>query len=87
LDVLSAFRPCGRNLVEFFKRTRWALSVKWVRDCFQTFLVNHGLCFASVCHIAQRQASLTKDPSKRVVASGIPGDDSQPFSSTAETQF
>jgi hypothetical protein len=28
LDVLSAFRPCGRDLVEFFNSTGWALHVK-----------------------------------------------------------
>jgi hypothetical protein len=25
MDVLSAFRRCGRGMEEFFKSTRWAL--------------------------------------------------------------
>ena len=29
LDVLSAFRPCGRDLVEFFNSTGWALHASW----------------------------------------------------------
>src|SRR5271166_1321542 len=32
LDVLSAFRPCGRNMVEFFNSTGWAFSVKLIGD-------------------------------------------------------
>ena len=28
LDVQSAFRPCGRDLVEFFSSTRWAFLVQ-----------------------------------------------------------
>jgi hypothetical protein len=27
LDVLSSFRPCGRDLVEFFNSTGWAFFV------------------------------------------------------------
>ena len=33
LDVLSAFRPCGRDLVEFFNSTDWAFYVKWRCHC------------------------------------------------------
>ena len=28
MDVLSAFRPCGRDLVEFFNSTGWAFFVQ-----------------------------------------------------------
>ena len=28
-DVLSAFRPCGRDLVEFFNSTGWAFTSSW----------------------------------------------------------
>jgi heme exporter protein D len=28
LDVLSPFRPCGRDLVEFFNSTGWAFYVQ-----------------------------------------------------------
>ena len=28
LDVLSPFRPCGRDLVEFFNSTGWAFYIK-----------------------------------------------------------
>jgi hypothetical protein len=33
LDALSAFRPCGRDVVEFFNNTGWAFLVNLTAPC------------------------------------------------------
>jgi hypothetical protein len=36
-DVSSAFRPCGRDLAEFFNNTVWASSVKLTVSVLLTY--------------------------------------------------